>query len=123
MQTLTSASSLAPAYLKQNLQEIQDNIVPAIRMRHGRAIFLRNTAVAGVLLAFAIGGSAQTQQSATNVAAEQREGQAGNVAVVEKKPASAASDGATDQPQSAAGLSNEIANPLSNLWLLQTQQN
>ena len=51
MQTLTSAPSLAPAYLKQNLQEIQDNVVRPIRIRHGRAIFLRNIALAGVLLA------------------------------------------------------------------------
>ena len=117
MQTLTSASSLTPACLKQNLQETQDNVVAPIKMRHGRAIFLRNTAL--ILLAFAIGGFAQTQQLATNVAAEQPDGKAHNVAVVEKQSAASA----PDQTQSAAGLSNEIANPLSNLWLLQTQQN
>jgi hypothetical protein len=121
MQTLVSAPSLTSVYLKQNLQAIQDNVAAPIRMRHGRAIF-RNTAVAGVLLAFAIGGFAQTQQLATNVATEQPNGKAGNDAVVEKS-GTAASNSATDQPQSAAGLSNEIANPLSNLWLLQTQQN
>jgi len=33
-------------------------VVAPIRMRHGRAIFLRNIALAGVLLAFAIGGFA-----------------------------------------------------------------
>lgn len=122
MQTRTSAPSLTPAYLKQNLQEIQDNVVAPIRTLRGRAIFLRSTTLAGVLLAFAIGGFAQTQQSATNVAAEQPDGKAG-VAVVEEKPGTAVSNSAPDQPQSAAGLSNEIANPLSNLWLLQTQQN
>ena len=115
MQTLTSAPSLAPAYQKRNLREIQDNVVPPIGMRHEGAIFLRNIATTGVLLAFAPGGFAQTQQLAANVAAEQPDGEANNVAAVEKKPAARASDNA-DQPQSAAALSNEIANPLSNLW-------
>ena len=123
MKSLTSAPSLTPAYLKQNFKEIQDNVVAPIRMRHGRVLFFRNTALAGILWAVAIGGFAQTQQLATNAAAEQPDGNVGNVAVVEKKPATAASNSAPDQPQSAAGLSNEIANPLSNLWLLQTQQN
>jgi hypothetical protein len=124
MQTLTSAASLTPAYLKQNLQDIQDNVVAPIVMRYGRAIFLRNIALTSVLLAFAIGGFAQSPQLATNVAVDkQPDGEPDRVAVVEKKPATATSNSAPDQPQSAAGLSNEIANPLSNLWLLQTQQN
>ena len=124
MQTLTSAPSLTPAYLKQNFQDIQDNVVAPITMRHGRAIFLRNIALAGVVLAFAIGGFAQTHQLATNVAVyKQPDGEADNFAVVEKQPATTASNNSPNQPQSAAGLSTEIANPLSNLWLLQTQQN
>jgi hypothetical protein len=61
MQTLASAPSLTPAYLKQNLQDIQDNVVAPIMMRHGHAIFLRNIALTSVLLPFAIGGFAQTQ--------------------------------------------------------------
>jgi hypothetical protein len=39
------------------------------------------------------------------------------------KTQTAARNNSPNQQQSAAGLSNEIANPLSNLWLLQTQQN
>jgi hypothetical protein len=125
MQTLASAPSLTSVYLKQNLQAIQDNVVAPIMMRHGRAIFLTKIAVAGVLLAFATGGFAQTQQvSAANLAVDtQPDGDPGSVAVVEKMPASATSNSVPNQRQSAAGLSNEIANPLSNLWLLQTQQN
>jgi len=124
MQTLTSPPSLTPAYLKQYLQEIQDNVIAPIMMRFGRRLFFRNIAFTIVLLAFSIGGFAQTQQLAANVAVDkQPDGEAGNVAVVEKQPATAASNHAPDQPQSAAGLSNEIANPLSNLWLLQVQQN
>jgi hypothetical protein len=112
MQTLTSAPSLTPAYLKQNLQEIQDNVVAPVRIRHGRAISFTKIAVAGVLLAFATSGFAQTQQvSAANIALDnQPAAETGNVAVVEKKPATSA-----NQPQSAAGLSKEIANPLSKL--------
>jgi hypothetical protein len=88
--------------------------------RYRRAIFLRNIAFTAVLLALAIGGFAQTEQMATNVAPDkQPDGEAGAVAVVEKT----ASNNSPDQPQSAAGLSKEIANPLSNLWLLQVQQN
>jgi hypothetical protein len=122
MQTLASAPSLTPAYRKQN--GIQDNVVAPTMMRRGRAIFLTKFAVAGVLFAFATGGFAQTQQLATNVAVDkQPDGEPGSVAVVEKKSATAKGNSAPDQPQSAAGLSNEIANPLSNLWLLQTQQN
>lgn len=123
MQTATSAPNLTPAYLKQNVQEIQDKVVTPIRMRHGHTISPRIIALAGVLLAFALGGFAQTQQLATNTAAEQPDGTSGNGAAVEKKPATAASNSAADEPQSAAQLSNEIANPLSNLWLLQMQQN
>ena len=123
MHTLTSAPSLTPAYLKPNLQAIQDNGVAPIMMRYGRAIFRRNIALTGVLLGFAIGGFAQTQQvSAANLAVDkQPAGEAGNVAVVEKQ--TAATNNSPDQAQSAAGLSKEIANPLSNLWLLQVQQN
>jgi hypothetical protein len=85
----------------------------------------RNIALTSLLLAITMGGYAQTPQpSAANLAVDKwPDGEAGNVAVVDKKPATAASSSAPDQPQSAAGLSNEIANPLSNLWLLQTQQN
>lgn len=120
MQTLASALSLSSVHLTQNLLTIQDNVVAPIMMRHRRAMFLTKVALAGVLLAFGTGGFAQTQQvSAANIALDKLpDGETGNVAVVEKKPATAAS-----QPQSAAGLSNEIANPLSNLWLLQMQQN
>jgi hypothetical protein len=85
----------------------------------------RNIALTSVLLAMTIGGFAQTPQPpAANLAADkQPDGTAGNVALGQKKSATAASNSAPDQPQSAAGLSNEIANPLSNLWLLQIQQN
>jgi len=87
-------------------------------------IFLRNVTLT-VLLAFAIGGFAQTKQvsAANSRPGNQPDEQAGSVAVVETQPAIAASNNAQDQAQSAAGLSKEIGNPLSNLWLLQTQQN
>ena len=121
MQTLTSVPALMPHYRKHNLREIRDSVVAPIRAPHKRTVF-PGIAVAGVLLAFAISGFAQTRQLATNVAAEQPDAKAGDGPVAEK-PATAASNSAPDQPQSAAGLSNEIANPLSNLWLLQMQQN
>jgi Dyp-type peroxidase family len=41
MQTLTSQQSLAAADLKQNLPDIQDNVVATILMRYGRHIFLK----------------------------------------------------------------------------------
>jgi hypothetical protein len=123
MQTLSFAPSLTFAYLKQNLQAIQDNVVPPTIRPRGRTIFLTKIAVAGVLLTFATGGFAQTPQaSAANVALDtQPDSETGNTAVVEKHTAPASNS--PTQPQSAAGLSTEIANPLSNLWLLQTQQN
>ena len=121
MPTLASTPSLLSAYLKQNRQETRDDVVVSMKVQHKRALFPA-IAVGGVLVAFAISGFGQTQQLATNVAAEQPDGKASNDAVVEKS-VTAASKSATDQSQSAAGLSNEIANPLSNLWLLQTQQN
>jgi hypothetical protein len=78
----------------------------------------RNITVTGLLLACAAGGFAQTQQaSAADFTL------AGNTASVEKQPVIAASSNAPNQAPSAAGLSKQIANPLSNLWLLQTQQN
>jgi Dyp-type peroxidase family len=41
MQTLTSARSLTSSDLKDNLQDIQDNVVAPILMRYGRHIFVR----------------------------------------------------------------------------------
>ncbi|HJX01300.1 MAG TPA: transporter [Terriglobales bacterium] len=124
MLNVISEQNLTSAHLKHNRPDMQNNAVVHILKRYGRHIFLRNVAFI-VLLAFAIGGYAQNQQ--TSVANprpdNQPDEQAGSVAVVEKQPAAAASSNAPDQPQSAAGLSKEIGNPLSNLWLLQTQQN
>lgn len=47
----------------------------------------------------------------------------GSVTAVRAQPVATPSNQDASQPQSTAGLSKEIANPLSNLWLLQTQQN
>src|ERR1700745_2947573 len=41
MQTLTSARSLTSSNLKDNLHDIQDNVVAPILMRYGRHIFVR----------------------------------------------------------------------------------
>ena len=43
MQTLISAASLTFADLKENLHDIQDNVVAPILMRYGRHIFLKFT--------------------------------------------------------------------------------
>lgn len=123
MQTITLTLGLTPVYLKRNLCGTQDNVVARIISWYGRACFSRNIALTSVLLAFAVGGFAQTQQLATNVAVDKQPGgETDNVGVVNKQPATA-SNNSPNSPQTAAGLSNEIANPLSNLWLLQTQQN
>jgi hypothetical protein len=45
MQTPAFAPSLTSAYLKQNLQANQDNVVAPIMTRHGRAISLTRTPV------------------------------------------------------------------------------
>ena len=125
MPTVISEQNPTSAHLKHNLQDIEDNVGTPVLMRCGRHKFFRSITLTGVLLAFAIGGFAQTQQaSATNPGRDnQSDEQAGSVAVVDKQPPTAASNSAPDQSQSAAGLSKEIANPLSNLWLLQMQQN
>src|SRR5215467_428757 len=124
MPNVISEQNFTFAQLKHNLPDIQDNLAAPILKRWGRHIFLRNIALTGVLLAFAIGVFAQTQQvSAASTSLDQPDKQAGRVAVVETQAAAAASNNAQDQSQSAAGLSKEIGNPLSNLWLLQVQQN
>jgi hypothetical protein len=41
MPTLASAQSLTSADLKDNLYDIQDNVVTPILMRYGRRIFLK----------------------------------------------------------------------------------
>ena len=41
MDTLASTRSLTAADLKDNLRDIQDNIVAPIMMRYGRHIFLK----------------------------------------------------------------------------------
>src|SRR5246127_5231339 len=41
MQTLSSAKSLTSADLRDNLHDIQDNVVAPILMRYGRHIFLK----------------------------------------------------------------------------------
>src|ERR1700745_4185835 len=43
MQTLTSARSLTSSDLKDNLHDIQDNVVAPILMRYGRHIFVKFT--------------------------------------------------------------------------------
>ena len=41
MRTLTSSRSLTAADLKDNLHDIQDNVVAPILMRYGRHIFVK----------------------------------------------------------------------------------
>src|ERR1700745_4003322 len=43
MSTVTSAKSLTAADLKENLHDIQDNVVAPILMRYGRHIFVKFT--------------------------------------------------------------------------------
>jgi hypothetical protein len=85
----------------------------------------RSVSLTAVLLAVGVGGFAQTEQpAAANLPVDKGLGaNGGSAAVVEKQPPGAVINGAPEQTQSAAGLSKEIANPLSNLWLLQVQQN
>ena len=107
MDTLTSAQTLTFADLKQNRHDI------------------RRIALTAVLFAFTIPAFAQSQQvSAADISVnKQPDSEVADYAGTEKQPGTAARNNMPNQPQSAAGLSNEIANPLSNLWLLQVQQN
>jgi hypothetical protein len=125
MHAITSNSAQhVTATDRNNAHGISNNLVAPTLMQCGRPIFFRSIALIGVLLAFGMGGVAQAQQpSAANFTAENTGGAARNVAVGEEQPATPASTAVPNEPQSAAGLSKEIANPLSNLWLLQIQQN
>lgn len=69
MQTVASkpAQGLTSADVKQKLQDIQDNAVAPILMRYGRPNFFGNIALTVLLLAFAIGGFAQSSQGIQRV--------------------------------------------------------
>ena len=100
--------------------DTQDKVVAPGSLPCRPSVLSWTVALTCVLLAFASGGFAQTQQaSAANLSIASDAGKA----VVEKQPLTTASTGTPSQPQSAAGLSKEISNPLSSMWLLQLQQN
>jgi hypothetical protein len=125
MDTLTSAQTLTSADPKQNRHDIQNHVVTPGILRSRRDGCFSKIALAAVLLALTITASAQSQQvTAANVSANNPpHSEVSADAGIETQPATPASNSAANQPLSEAGLSKEIANPLSNLWLLQMQQN
>ncbi len=119
MPNVISEPSLTAAAAKDNLYGVHASAAPAVPV--SRQVFFRNIAITAVLLASAIGGFAQSRQISAAELGDQTDAEAGKFIAAEK-PAAAGTN-SPDQAQSAAALSKEIANPLSNLWLLQTQQN